>query len=480
MAYAYNSADRVRGLNSKKNRLDEIQLILYEVLDVIQRTMDGSPYGYYEVNSGTPTTLSGTLHIKWSQSSQSEWVIPCGACGKDNIASVEYDLHAMIGPWHPDISPECPGLVCAKCAKPIFTQLGHWVSRYPDRWNTHRGIHLPQPIMPWHCQSGVRWAALWQILNDPLNPQYKVYNEIFGEPFDSGGGLLGEGDMKRAACLNRIPYNRAKAVEAARDYTIKVLGIDWGGGVLRYLSKEDAGPPPLSRTKMAVLGLSPSGKIDVLWGWENPNPLDRMLETAMAMQTINDFGCVGIAYDTGNGGYFSELILKMQHSINAQIFRIGYGANLKQEMMLRHPPNPVTGEGEYFNMDKTRSLLFLTNAIKTGYVRFFNPFSSDNSERLSTAGRSLLMDFTSLVQEQSDRGGGASFSIITKQPTMSDDFAHAVNFAAAAIWHTHGYPNPMDMLQSILTPQDIASLDATLRNEGLNDRLRNILESLSV
>lgn len=478
MAYAYNDADRIRGLPSKKNRIDEIQLVLYEILNVIDRTMDGSPHGSYSVNSGTPTTLSGTLHIKWSQSSQSEWVIPCDNCPKDNIASVEYDLEKMIGPWHPDISPAKPGLICASCRFPIFTNKGHWSHRHPDRWHNNRGLHLPQPIMPWHCQSSVRWAALWQILNDPLNPPYKIFNEIYGEPYDSGGGLLGESDMRKAAVL-ATPYDRKRAIELSKHYSVKMLGIDWGGGVLRYLDKAEGGPPPLSRTKMAVVGLSPSGKLDVLWGWENSNPLDRHLEATMAINTINEFGCSGLAYDTGNGGYFSELIIKMQHNINQRIFRIGYGSNLKQEMLLRHPPNPMTGEGEYFNMDKTRSLLFLTNAIKTGFVRFFNPYTASGSDRLDLSGQLLLADFTNLTQEQISRGGAGSFSVINAQPNTSDDFAHAVNFAAAAIWHTYGYPNAMDMLMNILTPQDVASLGDVNLPDNLQARMQHVLESLS-
>ena len=481
LAYAYNNADRVRGLNAKKMRIDEAQLVLLDVVDVIQRTMDGSVYGNYEVYSGTPTTLNGTLHHKWMESSQSEWVIPCRnpTCIKENIASVEYDLENMIGPWSPDISPDKPGLVCAKCRSPLFVQDGHWQSRYPERWLTKRGIHIPQPIMPWHNQSAVRWASMLQVVNDPLLPRYKLFNEVYGEPFDSGGGLLGEGDMKRAACLN-IPYDMQKAIQLSSNYSYRIVAIDWGGGVLRYLDREEAGPPPLSRTKLAVLGLSPSGKIDVLWGWENPNPLDRILETRMVLETLGKFGCHGIAYDTGNGGYFSELIIKMQHSFNARIFRIGYGANLKQEMMRRHAPNEETGEGEFFNLDKTRSLLFTARAIQSGVVRFFNPYSTGGSDKLQILGKALLSDFTHLTQEQIERAGGGSFSIVGKEYNTSDDFAHAVNFGACAIWHQFGYPNLLDMMDYVTTPQDVAGVNDLLVDSELLNRMQTMIGALSV
>ncbi len=78
----------------------------------------------------------------------SEWMIPCRSCGYDNIASTEYDLEKMIGPYNPEINiggldkktgkvvPRVPGLVCARCSKTdrglrglkhIFPEDGHWL-----------------------------------------------------------------------------------------------------------------------------------------------------------------------------------------------------------------------------------------------------------------------------------------------------------------------------------------------------------------
>jgi hypothetical protein len=387
----------------------------------------------------------------------------------------------MIGPWRPDISPERPGIICAKCKEPIFVQDGHWQSRYPDRWFTKRGIHIPQPIMPWHNQSQTRWAQIIQLVKDPLLPKYRLYNEVYGEPFDSGAGLLGEMDIKRAANL-RIPYNVNRAKDLVQDYSYRMLAIDWGGGSLKYLDKNDAGPAPLSRTKIAVLGLSHHGTVDVLWGWENANPLDRQLETRMVLETLNRFRCNGLAYDTGNGGYFSEMIMKMQASVHTNIFRIGYGANLKQELFCRHASNPETGEGVYYTLDKTRSLILLAQAIKAGRVRFFNPYMGDEKDTLQTMGRALLSDFTNLKQEQIERAGGGSFSIITKLVGTSDDFANAVNFGTVAIWHQFGYPDINLMLDDFFTPQDAAALNdgSFILSESLSSRVKEIWEALGV
>lgn len=481
LAYAYNNADRVRGANTKKNYLDEVQLILLEVLDVIQRTMDGSTLGRYEVFSGTPTTLSGTLHVKWSESSQSEWVIPCRnrTCNHENIASVEYDLEKMIGDWRPDISPERPGIICASCREPIFTEDGHWQSRYPDKWDKHRGLHLPQVIMPWHCQSARRWQLMLEVLRDPLIPQYKVYNEVYGEPYDVGGGLLGEGDMKRASVLH-IPYSLDHAVNYTRqNHTYRVLAIDWGGGRLRQLDRENAGPPPLSRTKIAVLGLSASGKLDVVWGWENPNPLDRIFETQMVLKFADRFGVHAIAYDTGNGGYFSEIIMRMQHQMDKEIARIAYGANLKQELIRRHAPNAETGEGAYYNLDKTRSLQFTAECIKLGQIRFFNPWSASGDESLQKQGQMLQKDFTNLTIETVDRVGSAAITMINKEPNTSDDFAHAVNFGANFMWLKFGYPNLLSILNEMLTPQDVAGFNELHVDPRVLAAVQETMEALS-
>lgn len=462
-SYAHRDPNRIRGANTHMNRYDEVQIMLLENLPIIQQTMSGSPYGNYEVFSGTPLTPSGTLSSLFKSSTMSEWVIPCWNCKKDNVASTEFDLVKMIGPLRDDIRPENPGIICAKCQKPIFTEHGHWWHRIESRRDPTSddnciGIHLPQPVMPWHCGSRTRWSILLSQINNPNNGAHTIYNEIFGEPYDGGARLVTEADLERAANLELINHLDV-AIKAAAKYKRICVGVDWGGGSLKDSGSADGNARPLSRTKIAVVGLDSSGQTHVIFGCQSNRPWDRLAETKLVLSILAKFRSPLFAYDIGGGGLASEDIMTGNNFTlpEAMIRRVGYTGSMKQGVIAYHKTG-TQGQKAHYSLDKARSLIMLCTAIKGGMVRFF-PMKTASD-------RDLLSDFTNLIQEESDRVFGVPLTMVHREPGTSDDFVHAVNFACQILWSTYdAYPDLSTQLDYIYTTQQMAEAMTSLGDQ---------------
>ena len=113
---------------------------------------------------------------------------------------------------------------------------------------------------------------------------------------------------------------------------------------------------------------------------------------------------------------------------------IAYGRATKSDFIQYVPPSRINPQG-YFRVDKPRSLLYTIHGLKLGIIR---TFKYDGTE-----GRGGLMtDFLSLFEEKVDTHLAGPVYRICRQKGMSDDFAHAVNFAATALWYqTDSFPD---------------------------------------
>ena len=119
------------------------------LLPIVDEVMSHSDWALRSY-TGTPKTRDNTLENLWQRSSMAEWFTKCNACSQYNIASVEWHLLKMIGPYRDDISRDRPGTVCAFCSRMIDPRHGFWVHKYPERRTTFAGYHVPQVIMPIH------------------------------------------------------------------------------------------------------------------------------------------------------------------------------------------------------------------------------------------------------------------------------------------------------------------------------------------
>jgi hypothetical protein len=442
-SFALLDVDRIRGISVKKVGIDEAQDMDPDHIPIIRETMSASKeYGITQV-TGTPKTLDNFIHGEWKRSTQSEWFTPCYACGKWNIASLEHHLEAMLGPLREDISEASPGTVCYHCRKPINPRYGRWVHRHPDRRWDRLGLHVPQPIMPLHYAIKKKWGELLQKRDGAANTAPHVFiNEVLGESSATGNQLVTLPDLQAAAELpweNRPLDPDEQIMERLRGYRTTVLGIDWGGG----------GEDGVSFTVLSLLGFRPDGKIDVLWGRRLLNPHEHIQEAREILGYFQKFNPTFIAHDYTGAGILRETFLVQAGVPIERILPIQYVRSATHSLMNYHPATPQH-QRDYYTLDKTRSLLYTTSAIKLRIVRFFKyDYKSDDVP-------GLLHDFLALIDEKRPGTHAGDIYLIKRATGFTDDFAQATNIGCAAIWHANdAWPNFAIGANYRLTPSQV-------------------------
>lgn len=433
--FAGDDATRNRGIPANQCFFDEVQNIDPGVIPEILEMMGGKERKM-EFYTGTSLTLDTSLEDAWERSSQAEWCIPCSGCKYVNIPRKGYDLEKMIGPYHENISEACPGIICAKCGKPINPRQGRWIHRYENRKWSFAGYHVPQIILPGHYANKSNWKELVEKSQGAYRyTTQKFYNEVLGEAYDVSTKLINETDLIRAAVLpwENNPKNMEIQMSQKFNYSLRVLGVDWGGG----------GEDEISQTACAVLGFAPDGKLDVIYGEKLLNPADRVSEAKRILEIFTKFDCSYIAHDYNGAGSYSEAVLIQSGIPISKIMPMVYRASASSNLFVVKQPTKVHSRA-YIHIDKARSLQLVCHAIKLGVIRFFK-YDHIDADRPG-----LLHDFLALIEYKIPSIHGLDIYSIRRHPALSDDFAHAVNFAALAIWHsTQTWPNLAVLSQSV-------------------------------
>lgn len=422
-SFAYMDADRTRGIPADKLSVDEMQDLDFSLLPVIRETLSGSqrPDGLSAIEqfTGTPKTLNNTAEKLWGMSSQAEWVIKChhGGCGYINIPSLHHDLLKMIGPDHPDISMERPGVICARCGKPIDPKRGRWYHAYPQRKWSFAGYHVPQIVMPLHYSKRTKWQALLAKMAGAYNmPMNQFYNEVLGESYDLGAKLITETDLRQAAILHDNVLEVAMAT--IENYTHRVLAIDWGGG----------GEEEVSYTTYAVCGMRPNGQIDVIYGYRSMTPHDHVGEANIALRLMGLFQCSHLAHDYDGAGDLRETLIVQAGIPLGKILPLAYIGAARGTIMQYKEPTAIRSRG-YFQVDKTRSLVLTCYLIKMKFIKFFA------FDHVSEENKGLLYDFLALIENKVNSRAGSDVYTIVRDPNNSDDFAQAVNYGVMALFN---------------------------------------------
>lgn len=435
-SFAYLDAERTRGISADKLAIDEIQGFDIGFLPIVQETIAASLDWGIEQYSGTPLSLENTLEKLWTESSMAEWVIKChhGGCGHWNIPALEYDFEAMLGPHHDDISEETPGLVCAKCRKPLRPRppsqggFGRWEHRFRDRRWDFAGYHVPQTIMPMHYARPDKWKIL-------LNKQRRrvtFMNEVAGESYDHGSRLVTLSDVKKAACLP-WPCELAEAKKAPLGrYLHRIIAVDWGGGgVNRGKSEFEL----QSYTTYAVCCLKSDLTVDVIFGRRNEEPNDHSGDVDITLQLLREFRASHVAHDYSGAGVVRETLLKDAGLPMTRILPVAYVGPAKFGIVNFKPPT-LKHPRPHYTMDKTRALNYLCQFIKSGIVKFFA------YDYKSVDDPGLLHDFMRLIEDKKDSGSGRTSYKILRDPSGPDDFAQAVNIGVFMLYALQGqYPN---------------------------------------
>lgn len=421
-------------------------------IPIIRETMSHSKWRL-TMFTGTPKSLDNTLEYEWKRSSMAEWVIPCGACGKDNIPSLDHDLDRMIGPWHEDIGEtrhgKKPAVVCAspKCGKPIDPRTGRWWHRHKDlRWD-YAGYHVPQILLPIHYADPKRWAELLAKRNGAGNyTPAKFYNEVLGESYDVGSKLVTETDIRRACQLpfrNNPLHPSPEQTASLPRYVMRFMGVDWGGG----------GEEEVSFTTAAVVGLTGSGNLDVIYGQRLLQPHNANAEATELMRIYNHFQCQAFCHDYNGSGNLRELFMLHAGLNSGRIKPMRYCRTATQDIMFAHRPEHKHHRF-FWNLDKARSLQLVCEMIKLQQLRFFQ------CDFVDVDNRGLLWDFLALVEHKTATARAGEVYNIHRMAAFPDDFAHAVNFACCGLWQESGrWPNVASLANLVLTAQQFNSFD---------------------
>ena len=425
-SFASTSADRTRGVPATCLAIDELQDIDISFIPIMRETMSGSPYPNIEIKTGTPKTYDNTMQVEWEDTSAAEYMVRCRACNKENYPRADLDLEAMMGPrivTRP-ITPREPGIVCAKCGRPINPRAdGRWIHTNPEQRGLNDGLHIPQIVVPQHYENDTRWRLLQAKRRGEMNtPAYAFFNEVLGESYDTGSKLVTIEDLRRIAILHENKLATALTLDPSR-YIRRVLGVDWGGG----------GEDMISYTTVAVVGMRPDGVLEVIYGWRCPNIHDHNLEVRTILRLFSLFKCHFIAHDFNGIGDLQETMMHNAGFPAELIHPVSYIAHANGAMMIEVPANEDTHQRWHFRLVKSRSLTFLARLIRQQRVLTFQYDYKHQGDR------GLLRDFTTLVQDFLDsRAGRNIYNVLHNKKLGPDDFAHAVNYAACTLFHDRG------------------------------------------
>lgn len=446
-SFASLSVERARGLSVNLLGIDEIQNLDPRFLPILLETMSASRVQdnktgkshrvSFRYNTGTPLSMDNILERSWQRSSMAEWVVPCLACKKANYPAKGMDLEKMIGGYHDDIGEirdgKKPATICAnsKCGRPVDPRNGFWHHRHPKLIESRPGYHIPQIIMPMHYAERLSWAKLLAKQSGADNyTTSRFYNEVLGESYDAGSRLVSETDLRNAAILPwennpKDPRAVLQAIGSRRKYICRFMGVDWGGG----------GEEEISFTTIAVLGLLPDGKIDVLYGRRLLITNNPGMEADVVCQVFRLFNCDALCHDYNGAGHLRENYAVASGIPFGKVIPFVYGSSAAKDIVVHHAAEEEHHRS-YYRLDKARAIATVCEAIKVQYIRFFKFDQVDDDNR------GLLMDFTSLIEVIIETARAGTTYAIHRKAAFSDDFVHSVVFAACGIWQARRrWPN---------------------------------------
>lgn len=398
------TADRARGISADWANYDETQDIDPINVPVVQNCLKASPYKV-ENFFGTPKTFDNLLQQQWDLSSQAVWVTPCHHCGFENYASTDFHLEKMV---------DGPTLVCAKCRRPLNTRLGFWEHRIPGRQRIYAGYQVPQPILPMHYENPNDWAVIQE---DIANlPRYRLFNEVYGESYDSGAKLI---TMQEVADAAVVPGATGKDFPSGK-YLMTAVGVDWGG---RGKEKVTDTEEHISNTAVALGGIKPDGVVEVTHLARLPYSVNHHDEVKMVAEVASKshVGMIGIDY--GGSGNVMQSMLEGVGCPRDLIIPFSYVGTSIRQPIVRYVKGEA-GERSSYSLDKARSLLLLVELVKRKLVLLpdYNTYQT------------LLADFMAIYEESIDTPSGHKQRRVLRRSRQTDDVVQAINYLVTALY----------------------------------------------
>ena len=419
-SYATDSPDRMRGKSVDAVAGDEMQDFNWDFLPVIEECMSAREHVGIRRYFGTPKTKDNTLTKLFESGSQAEWTITCTACKKENIPNLEHDILKMIGKT---------GVVCANssCGKPLNPATGRWVHKDPTKRVVHASYHIPQIICPHHYAIREKWEKL--LFKFENQNRTTFYNEVLGQPIDSGLKLVSQTELQNASTLNV----NCKDIEDVRNfiqgrYIYRALGVDWSGGGAEYQSY----------TGVALVGIRPDGTCEVPYMAKLQYTTDHKDEAEQVRILATQFAANFIAHDFSGAGNVRETLLVMSGWPLEKIMPMTLSRTSGQKGILFHNNPNDTAVRNSYTLDKGRSLVLTCTLIKSLGIKF---------GRYETC-QDHLEHFLALTEHYTERPTGGPVFSVHRAPGKPDDIAHAVNFAVMGLFYAHGWP---DITRQFLT-----------------------------
>ncbi|MCB5270553.1 MAG: phage terminase large subunit family protein [Candidatus Cloacimonetes bacterium] len=382
LTYFSESADRVRGISGHHFYLDEIQDILYDAIIDAEECLSAASDPRFTY-AGTSKTLTSTLEFFWTLSTQKSWVIKCEACGKWNLPSIE--------------NIQRKGLCCKKCGHLLNTFKGIWRSmrEFDGKEPLFDGYHIPQIILPLHCNSPEKWAKLIEKME--TYPSYKFNNEVLGLPEGEGDSPITE-DMLRKACIPELRMETRLTEHNAAGATYFVAGIDWGGN----------GIEGTSRTTLSVYAVYPERVQSTKIYGQIFGPGDPTKHVEEISSALKRFG-VHMAFGDHGGGNFAMAMLQ-NITPTVRIVPVMYTDQAA--------PYRWDEDAHRYTVNRTRLIDAFFMAMRTGEV---HTMRWEDFQRFSP-------DILAVYQEIIGDNQGKGRRVWRRYPSKPDDILHSMVF----------------------------------------------------
>lgn len=381
LSYASDDPDRIRGISADRIALDEVQdMDLTAVIPVVKECASNSDYGY-ETYMGTPKSMENGIEWLWQQSTQSEWIMKCGGCGK--FAFV--DDAKSIGKHGP---------ICVKCGGPLKPREGQWYEMNPGA--RIKGFHISQPMLPLNSENPVRWERILDKLENYAASRFK--NEVLGVSDAIGTRMISKEELEALCDPDfRMEY---PPLENYLDFVAISGGVDWSGG----------GSAGESRTVAWVWGLMPDNRLKMLYYRIFPgrNQVEDVREVA---QTFDAFRCNVVCGDAGEGAVANAMLA--EHLGAHRVWQVQYSGSVSSH---------VKWNGhDKFILDRSAFIDSYMLMLKKGGVQFGNVLE------MQPAIKDILAEFEEVTQN------GMGKKVWRHAPTQPDDALHAGLFAWVAM-----------------------------------------------
>lgn len=381
LGYAYLNPDRLRGRSADALYIDEIQDFITDEIPVLEEILSHSVHKY-RIFAGTPKHMQSAIEFYWRLSTQTEWVVKCGSCGRWNVLDER------------NIRPA--GLSCAYCESLLDVRRGEWADANPGA--SFYGVRIPQLIVPW-----MDWQDIWDKYT--RYPRKKLFNEVLAKPYDVAQNALLRDDIFRA-CGSHDNTEQFEHVEY--NFAPMYLGIDYAA------TQSETG----SYTVVVIGGLVNNRfRVAYMKRYQGEEAeLQNVIQDVLRL--AQKFAVRRIAADWGVGSGGANAVLRTELSklrgtpALDNVWEFYYSANLKELIKWDK-------RGMKFIVSRTDSLTNLFLRIKEGKVEF---------PRAATW-QPYMEDFLNVFVDYNDKTGRIYYN---KEPNKSDDFVHALNFALLA------------------------------------------------